>query len=340
MSVQCRTAGLVVQVESVSPRWSAFASEACAGQELAHQTSDDKVDVSVLVSDSARPFDRSGFAPLTRGAWANGRSVILEDACGSGADLCVSVREHGIDVVARIRPTWRHQGLGYLDRSRQVLLHRAALVQYPALWWAGVKGMAPLHVSAAVVDGEAVVLAGPGGVGKSTLIAGVAANRGVPVSDNLCVSDGTLVHGLLEPARGAGGRGRRMPHGRRESTWAARTASVHPDRLLVLRRGAGTDAVVRPVAAPAVVRELVAGTYAAGELRRYWAFASTLALGTGAGPAHASVDGAAQLLATATPAFEVVLPATPGVTLAELLDRARATQADLGAPPAAARSLS
>jgi hypothetical protein len=35
---------------------------------------------------------------------------------------------------------------------------------------------------------------------------------------------------------------------------------------------------------------LVAGTYAAGELRRYWQFCATLALATGMGPAHPPVS--------------------------------------------------
>jgi len=201
MSVQCRTAGLTVQLESEKPEWTAFALEACAGQQLQHQVAEENVDVMVLVADSARPFNRDGFSPLTRGAWSNGKEVILEDACGSGADLRIGVGGDVLRVIARIRPTWRHKGLGILDRSRQVLLHRAAMIQYPALWWAGVRGMVPLHVSAARVDGTSVLLAGPGGVGKSTLINGMLSTQGRPVSDNLCTSDGTVVHGWLVSAR-------------------------------------------------------------------------------------------------------------------------------------------
>jgi hypothetical protein len=326
MSVQCRTAGLTVQVESENPQWRAFAMEASAGQQLEHQVAEEKVDVMVLVADSTRPFDRTGYTPLTRGAWSKGKTVLLEDACGSGADLLIAVGGDVVRVIARIRPTWRHKGLGVLDRSRQVLLHRAAIIQYPALWWAGVHGMAPLHVSAAEVGGAALVLAGPGGVGKSTLINGALASHGLPASDNLCVTDGTVVHGLLEPARREEGAGRRMPHGRRESPWATRIESVRPDHVLVLRRGSGPTALVRPVDTEVVVREMVGGTYAAGELRRYWAFAATLALGTGCGPAHASVEAAARRLADGIPASEVVLPAVPGTTLAALAEQA------MGAP--------
>ena len=45
----------------------------------------------------------------------------------------------------------------------QVLLH------YPVLWWACLQGRAPLHVSVVEVEGTVVVLAGPGGLGKTTL---------------------------------------------------------------------------------------------------------------------------------------------------------------------------
>jgi hypothetical protein len=67
-------------------------------------------------------------------------------------------------------------------------------------------------------------------------------------------------------------------------------------------------------------RALVAGTYAAGELRRYWAFAATLALGTGLGPAHPAIVGEAERLAQSVPCLEVMLPARPGTALAEIVD--------------------
>ena len=42
---------------------------------------------------------------------------------------------------------------------------------------------------------------GPGGVGKSTLLAAELAGGGRATSDNLCVSDGREVWGLVEPLR-------------------------------------------------------------------------------------------------------------------------------------------
>ena len=64
-----------------------------------------------------------------------------------------------------------------------------------------------------------------------------------------------------------------------------------PDRLVLLERGRHTQ--IESLSAAQAARALVAGTYAAGELRRYWAFAATLALATGHGPAHPPVAAVA-----------------------------------------------
>ncbi|WP_460627812.1 hypothetical protein [Intrasporangium mesophilum] len=341
------TAGVVVEFDADSDRWLELVREAAGGQELrtvsagsrADHSDGSGPDVQVTVA-SGRSFEPgSGHRPLTRGAWSDGREVILLDACASGLDLVVRPTGRGLDVVARPNPGWRHRALGLAVPDRRLLLHRAALVQYPALWWSGVLGRVPLHVSAVVVDGLALVLAGPGGVGKSTLVATLDGPDDAPVSDNLCVTDGRTVHGLLEPARAVGGHGRRMPHGRRESTWPRLADSVVPDAVAVLRRGDQAKPVIRLLDATTAARELVGGTYAAGELRRYWAFAATLALGTGLGPAHPPVAALAESMARSLPAFEVLLPSTPGVRLRELVTRLRASAESTSSaePPSSAR---
>jgi hypothetical protein len=57
----------------------------------------------------------------------------------------------------------------------------------------------------------------------------------------------------------------------------------------------------------------------AGELRRYWAFAGTLALGTGLGPPHPPVAEVAAALAHRLPAVEITLAARPTGDPVELL---------------------
>jgi len=284
----------------------------------------ESTDIHVRVELGAGPFPLDDMDPLTRGAWAGGGCVVIEDACASGLDLRLTTGADRLAVEVRPRPRFSQRGLALLAPARTQLLWRAAMLQYPVLWWAGVKGGVPLHVSALSLDGEGVVLAGPGGVGKSTLMA-EATNAGAQgVSDNLCVGFGSTLYGVLEPLRTAEGTGRRMPHGRRETGWTARLEHVVAGRVLVLRRGSKTEVDMVPMQGGDAARVIAAGTYAAGELRRYWAFASTLALGTGLGPAHPPVVGSASDLARGVPRSEVFLPVIPGTRLTDLIAGSRA----------------
>ncbi|EWT01757.1 hypothetical protein N865_07685 [Intrasporangium oryzae NRRL B-24470] len=322
MTVRAMSCGLTLEVSSTSRSWLRFARDSFGGP----VEEGGPADVMVTIEPGSQPFDVSGFVPLTRGAFGDGRRVVLTDACGSGVDLLVEPSEGVLAVTARPRPGPTHRGLRVMAPARTELLWRAALLQYPALWWAGSRNAVPLHVSAARVGRLGVVLAGPGGVGKSTLLGGLAAHAGIPVSDNLCTYDGRRVNGLPEPRRVSARRGLRpagrMPHGRVERPWAERAPSVEPSLVLVLRRGTGEAPTVRWIPPGDAVRSLTTGTYAAGELRRYWAFAAALALGTGLGPAHPPIEGHAERLAASVRCAEVVLPATPVVSLEELVDLA------------------
>jgi hypothetical protein len=168
------------------------------------------------------------------------------------------------------------------------------------------------------------LLAGPGGVGKSTLIAQELAAGGSAISDNLCVSDGITAWGVVEPIRVEGGTGRSMPHGRAEASLPGRLDSLTPNLVAVIRRGHNDVASVHSCRTEAVARSLVTGTYMAGELRRFWAFAATLSAGTELGPSHPPVETIARQVAARLPAVEILLPQRPGVRLAELLSRVEA----------------
>ena len=67
-------------------------------------------------------------------------------------------------------------------------------------------------------------------------------------------------------------------------------------------------------------REITASTYMAGELRRFWALAAVLALGTGIGPAHPPVAEVARAFTERLPCVEVELPSVRGVRAADLLE--------------------
>jgi hypothetical protein len=287
-------------------------------------------DVRVTVEDTDAAFGTTGWEVLTRDAWRRPGQVMVRDACSSGLDLLVTATGPTLDIVARWRPPVTVRAAGAVLRARARLLIRAVLLQYPALWWSQQRGRAPLHASVctAVPDGGAdsgrtVLIAGPGGIGKSTLVNAELARGASATSDNVCVTDGKAAWGLLEPRRmpagePGGGHGRRMPHGRREAPWPDRVDELVPDLVLVLRRGTGEAATAAPCPPDEAARFLIAGTYMAGELRRYWAFAATLALGTGRGGIHPAVERVARALTTNLPCVEVVLGEHRG-TLGSLL---------------------
>jgi hypothetical protein len=278
----------------------------------------------VTVERSSAAFDVTGWRVLTRDAWCRDGQVIIRNACSSGLDLQVTAGESSLDVVARWRPSGRERAAAAVLRARARLLLRAVLLQYPALWRSQQRGRAPLHASVCglgAAGGRTVMLAGPGGIGKSTLVHGELLNGAACTCDNICVSDGQYAWGVVEPLRlpaeEHGGKGRRMPYGRREAAWPRRTVRLQPDRLVVLARG-GQPATA-PHSQSLAARHLVTGTYMAGELRRYWAFAATLALGTGLGDSHPPVQAIADTLSSRLPCLQVTLGDHPGAPLRELL---------------------
>src|SRR6266851_401564 len=189
---------------------------------------------------------------------------------------------------------------------------------------ASVRGRAPLHAVACTTGDAVTLLAGPGGVGKSTLLQLELAHGGRATSDNLCVADGQSVWGLVEPMRVAGTHGRRMPHGRVEVQFAGRVAQLSPDHLVIVRRSNGEARVLTTCDPETAVRSLVTGTYAAGELGRFWSFAATLAAGTGIGPSHPLVAETARAFAVRLNCYELHLPRRPGARLTEMLNRVEA----------------
>jgi hypothetical protein len=335
MRAELRTAGERVEV-FCAHRWlSRVLAEGIVGQQAV--AGDVPPDVRVRVEDTAAAFDTAGWEVLTRDAWRRPGQVIIRNACSSGLDLLVTATGPRLDVTARWRPPVTGRAASAVLRARSRLLIRAVLLQYPALWWSQQRGRVPLHASVCTIGpagGPTALIAGPGGVGKSTLVNAELARGALATSDNVCVSDGQAAWGLLEPRRvpvgdhgvsdhgvsdHGGGRGRRMPHGRREAPWPSRVDKLAPDLVLVLRRGNAAAATVAPCPPDEAARFLIAGTYMAGELRRYWAFAAALALGTGLGETHPQVDRVARGLSTALPCHQVVLGDRPGTPLGSLL---------------------
>jgi hypothetical protein len=329
-----RSAGEQIELSCRQRFLSGVLEEGIGGRST--QTDASRPDIRVTVEDSVAAFDTRGWEILTRDAWRRPSQVVVRDACSSGLDLLITTRQPSLEILARWRPPPAGRAASVVLRSRARLLIRAVLLQYPALWWGQQRGRAPLHASVCSLGpdhGRSVLIAGPGGVGKSTMVNAELERGAVATSDNLCLSDGRTVWGLLEPRRvpaGEGGNehGRRMPHDRREAPWQGRVDQLVPAMVLVLQRGMAkmtTSAVCDPDDA---ARSLVAGTYMAGELRRYWAFASTLALGTGVGEIHPRVDEVAHTLTAGLPCQEVTLGERPVPPLGSLF---ASTFADDGA---------
>jgi len=121
--------------------------------------------------------------------------------------------------------------------------------------------------------------------------------------------------------QGAGVERREEPLVRVDDERVAALDAVEP---VAHRRRRQRRAAVRPIDAEEAARALEGGTYAAGELRRYWPFAASLALGTGLGPVHPPVPEGALEAASLLPCSELLLPTWTGLRLADALITAEA----------------
>ena len=254
---------------------------------------------------------------VTRGVCAGPAGVLIRSVGGSGFTQLWSLDQaQGDDAAARVRvssrwsPSAAEAAAARLLPQRSRALRAQVLLHYPALWTALVtSGMSPLHVSVVEVEGLSVLLAGPGGVGKSSLVADALAHGARAVCDNLAVSDGRTVHGVVEPLRlpaELGEGGRRAAHGRREHRWPGRLSSLRPDLVVVVRRDDHGTTDLRPLPRRRAAQQLVAGTYAAGELQRFWPLVAQLAL-AGLGPTQPPVQRTASRLTAHLPCYELTL---------------------------------
>lgn len=318
------TAGERVSVSCALP-WVADLVVEGAGGELRDGAPAD-ASVHVTVENDRRPFSVDGWEPLTRGAWTRGGELVLENACTTGFDLRLACTPEQASFTYRWRPPARDRVAARLLRSRFHLLARAVLVQYPALWWAGTKGRAPLHASAFATEHATPLLTAPSGIGRSTVTVRELEAGGVATGDNIAAGDGTTIWGLVEPLRIEGGSGRRMPHGRGETVMSRRAHALTPDSLIVLRRADRDEAGLAPCDPEAAARSLVTSTYMAGELRRFWAFAATLAAGTRVGPAHPPVSEVASAFAAELPCFVLNLGTPALARVSELLSTVEGVQ--------------
>jgi hypothetical protein len=88
-------------------------------------------------------------------------------------------------------------------RERKFFTLTRYLVHFPVAWHlARTRGWVLVHASAVACGDEAILVAGPGGAGKTTTCVGLMQRPGVRlVTENLLFTDGTRVFPLLEPIR-------------------------------------------------------------------------------------------------------------------------------------------
>jgi hypothetical protein len=306
------TAGELVAISSALPWMDEIVEDGCDGQLAAPSSAKGLPSVVLDIEASRREFPLGGLDHLARGVYRSSSLIVLSDAGSSGLDLAIEWNGDVLHVTARWRPTSRERLVSVALPVRNRLLLREMLLQYPALWRAGVRGRAPLHASVCrrhpAVDGTVTLIAGPSGVGKSTFVQRDLRFGGDATCDNLCVCDGTTAWGVVEPLRVPSSQsGRRTTHGRHEVSLDRRAPHLNPTLIVLLRR-LNTHEAARPVNREAAVRTLVAGTFMAGELRRFWGFAATLALATGDGPVQPAVAEVARRLVERLPACEVFVP--------------------------------
>lgn len=322
MSVMVNTSGVDVGVESDLSWVSELLAECCGNSiEVDGVGRSRPAQLHIRVTRLRQPFELTGLSPVSRSTWAADGRMVMRDVCTSGFDLQLTFHDARPVFEYRWRPPMPSRAAALSLRSRFHLLARAALLQYPAMWWASTQGAVPLHAPVLKSNGVAVLLAGPAGVGKTTLIMREVDRGASATSDNLSVTDGLRCWGVVEPVRAEGMIGRRMPHGRRETQLKQREDCLIPQLIAVLGRSPNGLAMRRGSPRDAE-RSLVASTYMAGELRRFWGFAATLAGATDLGPAHPAVTDVAGTLSRRLPSIEVALPERHDVRISDVIDAA------------------
>ncbi|MBX3026843.1 hypothetical protein KF840_18195 [bacterium] len=198
------------------------------------------------------------------------------------------------------------------------------LVYYPCFWWLEHRGLGhPIHAGGVQLPDGIVALAGPSGVGKSTLVAGLASDPTARLlSDTFLIQRGTSVRAVPEPllldqwSRGWLGSNADVllpiPHryslGRGGFHWPdEQLVGGGEVRLLVFPQRAATH-YVRPLPPQQAQGRIRAGDLIVNDVRRYWAYASVLEVLDPTPLVQAREQSLAELV-NRVPAFEVGLTA-------------------------------
>jgi hypothetical protein len=235
-----------------------------------------------------------------------------------------------------------HRSLPNLRRRRfTTLLYY--LVYYPCFWWLEHQNIChPIHAGGVRLPNGVVALAGPSGVGKSTLVAGLACDPSARLlSDTFLLHKGATVRSVPEPllldkwSRGwlGGGASALQPIRHRYSLdrngfhWPDDQLVAGGDVKLLVFPQRATSHYVRPLAPNQAQGRIRAGDLIVNDVRRYWAFASVLEVLDPSPLVQAREQSLAELVHS-VPAFEVGLTADiPRAEMVGLIDHLLATAA-------------
>jgi hypothetical protein len=227
------------------------------------------------------------------------------------------------------------------------------VLYYPCFWWLERRcDLHPIHAAGVEVDGAVVVLAGPSGVGKSTLSTGLSASPGVRfLSDTFLLQRGTTVRAVPEPLlldawsqKWIGPAATLMEPiawryclGRDGFHWPAERASRGGSAQLIVVPHRAPQHYVRPLSASQARGHIDAGNFLVNDLRRYWAFAAAFEM-LDPSPLAAARAKEIEALTASVPSYEVGLTAELSRERAleiviDLLDRT-----NVGSVPGAAAS--
>jgi hypothetical protein len=250
----------------------------------------------------------------------------------------------------RVRRLVYRTRLGALRRKRFTRL-LYYLVYYPVFWWQEhYRDAHPVHAAAVATSAGAVVLAGPSGVGKSTLTTALGAEEGARIlSDTFVLQRGTELWAVSEPllldrwsvhwlGEAAGGLG-----GLEHSYALGRDGFVVPRSRFTERAEASVVILPRRAAKP-FLRRIDGDTAASrihayddivNDLRRYRAAAAVLELLEPIGLDRARVRSLAELT-RAVPCYE--LGVNQSVNRGEAVSTLYSTLHDRQQSPSASRA--
>jgi hypothetical protein len=215
------------------------------------------------------------------------------------------------------------------------------LLYYPCFWWLERhERLHPIHAAGVEVDGGVIVLAGPSGVGKSTLSTGLASATGAKLlSDTFLLHDGAATRPVREPllldawSRSWLCEGANLLQpidwryclDRNGFHWPQQRLSIGGAARLLLFPHRALRHYVRPLSPAQAQGQIDAGNFIVNDLRRYWAFAAAVEM-LDPSPLGTARDASLAALVRDVPSYELGL--TKDMSRAQVSEIVAALDAD------------